>query len=46
VDRAQQVQTSNGTVIRTVRAPTGAQVAIVWNCGILQDRAPWIMGGR
>jgi hypothetical protein len=42
----QQVQTPNGTVVRTVRAPTGAQVAIAWNCGTLQDRAPWIMGGR
>lgn len=42
----QQVKTSNGTVVRTVRPPTGAQVAIAWNCGTLQDRAPWIMGAR
>ncbi len=34
------------TGTRTLQASTGAQVAIAWNCGTLQDRAPWIMGAR
>lgn len=36
----QEVTTPKGTVYKTLAKPTGAQVAIVWNCDALPGTVP------
>jgi hypothetical protein len=36
----QQVRTAQGTVSKTLRQPTGAQVAIAWNCDAPSGTVP------